>query len=148
MKKLFIICMIVSLMLACNALAATDSQPTSSNACTFDRSALLESPDGDFIIHIAYSSDEEYMEIFFGMQVDYSEDLTVVITDPSGGEHTADILNQDWSSLKVWTNGLEELKPHTLTITGVTARDAEAHPEYAQPDIYTATFITISPCCV
>jgi len=148
MKKLLTIIMIVSLMLVGNAFAVTELQPSVSNACTFDRTALLNSPNEDLIIHITYAIDEERMEIIFGMQVDFSDDLTVIITDPEGNEHIAEILSRDWSSLEIWVDGLESLKEHTVTISSVAAKDAEAYPQYAQPGVYAATFITIPSCCV
>lgn len=148
MKKLFIIIMVVSLLTMGNALAVTVLQPSVSNACTFDRSALLDSPNEDLIIHISYAADEEYMEVVFGMKVDYSDDLTVTITDQEGNEHVAEILKRDWTTLTVWADNLETLKPHTVTISSVSAKDAEAYPQYAEPGIYAASFMTIPPCCV
>ena len=140
--------MIVSLLAMSSASAVTVLQPSVSNACTFDRSALLDSPNEDLIIHISYAADEEYMEVIFGMPVDFSEDLTVTITDPDGNEHAAEILKTDWTSLTLWADGLENLKTHTVTIAKVSAKDAQAYPEYKDPGVYTASFITIPPCCV
>lgn len=148
MKKLLTIIMVLSLLSVGNALAITKLQPSVSNACTFDRTALLETANEDLIIHIAYAADEEYMEVVFGMQVDFSDDLSVTITDPDGKVHNAKILNHDWSTLTVWTDGLKTLQEHTITISTVAAKDAATYPQYAQPDTYTAKFITIPPCCV
>ena len=148
MKKLFIIIMIVSLLTAGNAFAVTVLTPSTSNACTFDRSALLDSPNEDLIIHISYASDEEYMEIHFGMHVDFSDELTVTITDPEGNEHAAKVLKKDWTVLTVWADGLKDLKEHTVTISSVSAKDTETYPQYAEPDTYSAIFITIPSCCV
>ena len=148
MKKLFIIVMIASLLAMNSASAVTVLQPSISNACTFDRSALLDSPNKDLIIHISYAADEEYMEVVFGMPVDYSEDLAVTIADSEGNEYPAEILKQDWTTLTLWADGLETLKPHTVTISKVAAKDAQAYPEYAEPGEYIASFITIPPCCV
>lgn len=148
MKKLLTIIMVLSLLTAGNALAVTVLQPSVSNACTFDRTALLETANEDLIIHISYAADEEYMEVVFGMQVDFSDDLSVTITDPDGNVHDAEIRKRDWSTLIVWADGLQNLKEHTITISTVAAKDAAAYPQYAQPDTYTAKFITIPPCCV
>jgi len=148
MKKLISIIMITVFLMTGSAYAVTESLPTLSNACTFDRNALTGDNNGDLIIHINYAADEEYMEIFFGMKVDFSSDLSAEITDPTGNVHTAEILNQDWTSLKIWVDGLDTLKVHTLTITGVTAADTAAYPEYTEPGPHIASFITIPSCCV
>lgn len=148
MKKLLTIIMVLSLVMVSNAFAITHLTPSVSNACTFDRSALINSPNEDLIIHISYAADEEYMDILFGMEVDFSEDLTVTITDPEGNEHPAKILNRDLSTLTVWTDGLQNIKEHIVTISSVSAKDAAAYPQYAEPGVYAATFITIPPCCV
>ena len=148
MKKLFIIIMVVSLLTMGNAFAVTALQPSVSNACTFDRSALLDTPNEDLIIHISYAADEEYMEVIFGMQVDFSEDLSIVVTDSAGQEYPVEILNRDWSTLRIWPDDLALLKEHTLTISGIAAKDTVAYPKYASFDTYSATFITIPPCCV
>ena len=148
MKKLLTIIMILSLVMAGNAFAITQLTPSVSNACSFDRTALTGTDHEELIIHISYAADEEYMDIIFGMQVNYSEDLSVIITDPQGNEHPAKILNKDWTTLRVWTDGLVNLKEHTVTISSLSATDTEAYPQYAQPGVYVAKFITIPPCCV
>ena len=148
MKKLLTIIMVLSLVMAGNAFAVVELAPSTSNACTFDRTALLETANEDLIIHISYAADEEYMEIIFGMQVDYSDDFAVTVTDPQGNVHTAEILRRDWTSLTVWVDGLTSLKEHIVTLTSLSASDGETYPHYAQPDVYSATFITIPPCCV
>lgn len=148
MKKLLTIIMVLSLLTVGNAFAITQLNPTTSNACTFDRTALLETANEDLIIHITYAADEEYMEVIFGMQVDFGDNLTVTVTDPEGNVYPAEILKRDWSSLTLWVDGLVNLREHVVTISTVAAQDAEAYPQYAQPDTYSATFITIPPCCV